>query len=304
MVDLRIELPEGYLDEEIRDGFTVTTQRKKVWAVQLDLLMEAYRVCNKYGITLLADSGTMLGAVRHKGFIPWDDDIDLTVSRSDYKKLCAVSKEFKHPYFFQTEETDPGSGRGHAQLRNSETTAILNNEKETGYTFNQGIFIDIFPYDTVPDDRSECIELINKIEKNRNRSISYAKLFYSKNPGTGYRWFFAHALQIAIKLFHVRYNNIYYKEMEKDKLTYSGTESHYIANLYRIENNNPEKLIWKKEWYEDTVEVPFEFVSIKLPAGYIEYMEMTYGDWKKFVIGGTVHEDILFDTDRSYREYL
>ena len=305
MVNLKINLPEGYLDEEVRDGFTVTPDRKKVWAVELDLLAETFRVCDKYGITVFADAGTMLGAVRHKGFIPWDDDIDLVLSRPDYEKLCEVApKEFKHPYFFQTEETDPGSGRGHAQLRNSETTGILKKEQEVRYTFNQGIFIDFFPYDNVPDDPKKRAEMVYKIEELRNKSVSYAKLFYSKNPGVGFRWFVAHALQIAIKIVHAKYDNKYFREMEKAKLAFRDEDTRYIANLYRLWADDPESCVWEKEWYREAVEVPFEFITIKIPAGYNEYLTKTYGEWQKFVVGSSDHGDIIFDTDRSYKEYL
>ena len=272
MVNLKIELPEGYLDEEVRDGYTVTEEQKKIWAVELDLLAELNRVCDQYGLTVYADSGTMLGAVRHKGFIPW--------------------------------ETDPGSGRGHAQLRNSETTGILKKEQEVHYTFNQGIFIDIFPYDNVPDDVEKRAEMVNRIEELRNKSVSYAKLFYSKNPGVGFRWYVAHALQIAIKIVHARYNNKYFREMEKAKLACRDEQTLCIANLYRLWNDDPEACVWEKAWYREAIEVPFEFITIKIPAGYNEYLTKTYGEWKKFVVGSSDHGDIIFDTDRSYKEYL
>ena len=107
MVNLKISLPEGFLDEEVRDGYKVSHEMKKVWAVELDLLAEFQRVCKKHNIKYIASGGTMLGAVRHKGFIPWDDDIDLMMLREEYEKLCIVApSEFKHPYYFQTDRTD------------------------------------------------------------------------------------------------------------------------------------------------------------------------------------------------------
>ena len=120
MVDLNIELPKGFLEEEVRCGYTVTRKMKEVWAVELDLLKEFKRVCNKYDLKYCADGGTLLGAIRHQGFIPWDDDLDIAMLRKDFEKLNEVAPaEFKKPYFWQTEETDKGSARGHAQLRYS-----------------------------------------------------------------------------------------------------------------------------------------------------------------------------------------
>ena len=102
MVNLRIDLPEGFLDEEVRNGYTVTSKAKRAWAVQIDLLIKLDEVCKKYGLRYFADSGTLLGAARDHGFIPWDDDIDVTMLRADYEKLKEVAdKEFEYPYFYQ-----------------------------------------------------------------------------------------------------------------------------------------------------------------------------------------------------------
>mgnify|MGYP001218621471 CR=1 FL=1 len=88
------------------------------------------RICKANGLKYFADSGTLIGAIRHEGYIPWDDDIDIMMFREEYDKLCKVApKELKYPYFFQTEYTDKGSLRGHAQIRNCKTTGILMSEK-------------------------------------------------------------------------------------------------------------------------------------------------------------------------------
>ena len=109
MVKLEIELPEGFLDEEVRCGYTVTAKAKRAWAVQMDLLHKLDEVCKKYNLRYFADSGTLLGAARDKGYIPWDDDIDIVMLRKDYEKLRDVAdEEFKHPYFYQDMYRDEG----------------------------------------------------------------------------------------------------------------------------------------------------------------------------------------------------
>ena len=100
---INLKISNTFFDEEIRDGYKVSREMKKIWAVELDLLNELNRVCNKHNIRCMAWAGTMLGAIRHKGFIPWDDDIDIMLFRDDYEKLCEIApSEFTYPYFFQT----------------------------------------------------------------------------------------------------------------------------------------------------------------------------------------------------------
>ena len=164
------------------DGYHVSKRLRQLQMLELDLLKELLRVCDKHHLRIFADSGTLLGAVRHQGFIPWDDDIDMAMPRPDYDRLAEIaSTEFKHPYFFQNTYTDPLHVRGHAQLRNSETTAIL--ETEYNLDINQGIFIDIFPLDGVPDDEAqqekdklETKRLLNVMRMNRPFELPVTQL--------------------------------------------------------------------------------------------------------------------------------
>ena len=117
---------KDFYKEEVRCGYTVTEKTKKVWAVQLAMLDEVERICRKYGLSYFADSGTLIGCIRDKGYIPWDDDIDLVMLREDYDKFLTVAqKELADPLLLQTYRTEKNYLRGHAQIRNRLTTDAM-----------------------------------------------------------------------------------------------------------------------------------------------------------------------------------
>ncbi len=147
------EKPEFY-KEEIRCGYTVDEKTKRVWAVQLEMLDEVERICKANGLKYFADSGTLIGAIRHEGYIPWDDDIDLVMLREDYDKFVQIApKWLKEDLVLQTVYTEKNYLRGHAQIRNSKTCGCNEEDKKAGY--NCGIFIDIFPLDGMPKTEKE-----------------------------------------------------------------------------------------------------------------------------------------------------
>lgn len=307
MVDIKLQLPDGFLNEEERCGYKISSKMKEVWAIQLDLLVEFDRVCKKHGIKYFASGGTMLGAVRHKGYIPWDDDIDLMMMRSEYNKLCKVaSKAFSHPYFFQTEYTDHGSLRGHAQLRNSLTTAILQSEKDKKYSFNQGIFIDIFPLDAVTEDEQAFQEQYKRVMSLRKKIFRYASLttrYYEPEKMT-----FKLKLKALVHKFCGSFISKcfsptkYYKMFENECQRYNSQETKMISTL-SFQFNNKQHFKYRDD-YSELIEVPFEFITIPIGKNYDHALTVRYGNYKEFVVGTSCHGDVILDTDVPYTEYL
>ena len=127
------------IEAEVRDEYYVSEKQKKIWNVQLELLQKLKEVCLKYDIKFFLIWGTLLGSIRHKGFIPWDDDMDVALARSEYERLCLIAREeFKDPFFLQTAETDQEYFIGYARLRMSSTTGIIKENYSRNY--NNGIY--------------------------------------------------------------------------------------------------------------------------------------------------------------------
>lgn len=303
MVDLKLQFPEGFFDGETRCGYCISPEMKKVWAVELDLLSEFIRVCKKNSLRFFADGGTMLGAVRHGGMIPWDDDIDLTMPRHDYEILCKIaSKEFVQPYFWQTEETDPTSRRGHAQLRNILTTGILENERNTGLCFNQGIFIDIFPLDSIPDDFNQRKEFIEKITKAKYKSDKIASFTIGYSPAKKL-WkrpikYVVHKMFMILGMNYQPSYNKWENMVKKESLS----NTRFVSKLCFLPLEDD--MVWNRSFYKSTILMPFEMLEIPVPIGYENILRKFYGNWEEYVIGKSTHGDVFFDVNKPYTYYI
>ncbi|WP_295420851.1 phosphorylcholine transferase LicD [Sulfurovum sp.] len=120
--------------------------------IMLEMLVEFDALCREYGLKYWLDSGTLLGAVRHQGFIPWDDDIDLSMPVEDYEKFQSIAKEaLSSDIFFQTKQTDKAFLFDYIKLRSNKASIVEFHEKGREVNYHQGVFIDIFPMRTLPD---------------------------------------------------------------------------------------------------------------------------------------------------------
>lgn len=289
-----MEFDNDFLKEEERCGFTVSAEMKKVWAVQLDLLERFQEVCHRHGLRFFASGGTLLGAIRHKGYIPWDDDIDIMMMREDYEKLLAIApQEFTAPYFFQTAWNDKQYSRGHAQLRNSNTTAILASEKGH-FAFNQGVFIDIFPTDAVPDDDAAFAAQRKKIKFWEMMLKITAR--YPANPRKN---LIKNVVHLVASLVPYRFS---FKQLEKACTAYNGQGMKRVGLLSFLADD--ERLIFPAEAFEHIETVPFENITIDIPADYDTLLAHQYGDYMTMKQENSYHGGIIFDTERSYLDYL
>ena len=284
------------LNEEIRNNYKISKKMKKIWKIELDMLVELMRVCEKHSLKLYADSGTLLGAIRHKGFIPWDDDIDVVMLREDYNKLINLPQtEFNKPYFLQTAYSDIEYYRSHAQLRNSNTAAILPHEGKN-VKFNQGIFIDIFPLDEL--SRFKFIQK-RKVQK-LNKKIKQMQIIINKNESKN-------KIKYCIKeLIKKRYKNSHLKIYKKfEKISSKNLfHSDYIDAVSFLREYDKYSFM-KKEWYKETIYVPFENIMIPIPKEYDNVLKAMYG--KDYMIPKNIpteHGEVLFDPDYSYKEVL
>lgn len=278
--------------------YKIPEKMRKIWQVELAMLDTIDAICKKHNIHYFLLHGTLLGAVRHKGFIPWDDDLDIGMLRRDYDKFLEIApQELSEPYFLQTMWTDRNCFFGGlTKLRNSETAGIT--ERELGHACNLGIWIDILPVDYCTADEKRLAAKERKIKR-------ACRWLYAKVYGNELKRFDQLPLLVCKFMTLVSYFIPYehlckkldramrlYTTPSKDVAVFTGAGKHRILNAAD---------------FETTAELEFEGRRIPVPAGYENYLFMTLGkDYMKFPPEEErkpKHTGI-YDPEHSYREYL
>ena len=290
MLKLKYSVPNGFLKEETRRDYTISETMKKAWAVQMDLLQELLRVCNEHGLRVFADSGTLIGAVREKGFIPWDDDIDVAMLRSDYDKLMDLSKEFKEPFFLQTISSHPYYINRYAQLHMKGTTAIRTDGKPQRH--QQNIFIDIFVIDTMPSNPRAFKRHYARV-RSASQKLKIVRKITHRLPKPIYLWCREHTKFLSDKYRYEEFERVVRSVAMDDRKAYGA----FLCQNMTL----PIKHL---AGYKETIMLPFEHIMIPCPSGYDELLRLEYGDYMRPVQAPTMHGTMLYDAEKSYEEYL
>ena len=289
---------EAYIQPEMRGDWYVEEKLKKIWYVQLDLLKKLDAICKENGLRWYPIFGTLLGAVRHHGFIPWDDDVDVVMPREDFDKLKAICKEkLEQPYFLQTTDSDDECYMYIAALRNSETTG--NRSSCLKLNQNSGIPIDIFPLEG-------CEDNLNLFRLRRFPMYVQSVLCntYVNEINTSKK---AVILRKILRKFKLNYKKIYQKlEKKNAKHPFNGSTTCTITLQRDAGTKHLSQQVWKSEWFNKTVEMPFEDMIMEIPAGYDHILSAFYGDYMKVppMDKRAGKHDMVFEPDIPYQEYV
>lgn len=271
---------------------------KKLQSIEMELLKELLIICRESGLRYYLVGGSALGAVKYKGFVPWDDDIDVAMPREDYEVFLNKAQEYLPPHIFlQNYRTDPEFPMLFSKLRNSNTAFIESSFRKMN--MNHGIYIDVFPLDGYPERKIEAFWL--------NIKLTYYKvvLTFARNKVRNLRSVRGVMEQIGYNLFgrwiptariFARYERTIRKyDTQKSKFWYNyGNKMHSLEKVPAV-------------WYGKGADAEFERMAVVIPEKYDRFLRYRFGDYHADLplekrVPSHVFE--VVDTEKSYKNWI
>ncbi|MBQ8208442.1 MAG: LicD family protein [Clostridia bacterium] len=272
---------------------------KDIQKVILSIYKEIKKVCDENNIRFYAIGGTCIGAARHQGFIPWDDDLDIAMPNKDYERFLALAPKMLPEHLGIVSVPSTNHGLDVIMRVYDKNTALIKHVDKNFPDCYIGVLVDIMPLYGAPSDKEEQNKLCKNIRwcmrmnEKKRRPFSSCKRLSSK-----VFWLASRPIQWFVSKDH--WTNRWCKLVSKNDFD----SSDYTGYLWR--GTSTPKLIFPKEWFATSVDLPFEDTTMRCPVGYHEYLTQQFGDYmqlppKEEQVGK--HEGIN-DLEHSYLDYV
>lgn len=297
---VEMDFSVDFFRDEVRCGFYIPTAVKQAWAAELAVLFEIDRICVNHGIRYFADWGTILGAVRHGGFVPWDDDLDICMLRDDYKRFREVAdSELPEEYVIHDYERQKNHWLFLARVVNRNRISFLPEDLNQNYNFPYLVGVDVFVKDYLYEDPEK--------EKERDDEVMHILAVAdgivegSLRPQAKEEWLLKiekkYSVAIDRKLQPRQMGIALYRLAEQQMSRLQPEETGTIGQIFPFILKGRKGQ--SKAYYDQILRLPFEDTTIPVPASYDTILRSRYGNYMQIrkVWGG--HDYPFFETQKA-----
>jgi len=305
-----LEFQEDFFKPEIREGFFVDATMKTLWAAEMEVLNTVAEICARHDLTWYAGYGTLLGAIRHEGFIPWDDDMDIMMLRPDYMKLMEIlPNELPEGYRFMSPFSEEGYSEYHTNILNGNGVSIAQSFLQKFHNCPFTVGLDIFPLDFLTRNKSErevqknlftIAGRVTQLAKNIQGGEEIPPVDIGKTKED-----FVDEIITGMKSLEECCNvELDYEPVEKEDweavISQAWKLANHIAMIYTRHDGEEivmygdyitwEKKVFPKRVFNEVYSATFENVMVPIPSGYDEFLKIVYHDYMVPRRGGAMHE--------------
>lgn len=249
---------------------------KETQHISYEILKQVTAICEKINIRYCLIYGTLIGAIRHKGFIPWDDDLDIMMPRPDYERFLKYFKEHKSEYsFLELFNKDENKDYPYMISRISDSRYEIKMDNEKSY--GMGVFIDIYPFDGLGNSKSEALKYGLKGDRLSSLCYQASRSYFSMETTTS-------LFRKLIKYPVYKISKWIGKDFFQEKLSKLENIKNFDSSEYAgcvVWLSGGERDIFKRKWFDETILWPFEDSFFRIPKNYDQVLKHTYGDYMK-----------------------